>query len=416
MKINKKFPIIFMLSFLIYIFNRFFSPQIVTLAAKETCSFKTGSLFEIHVENSGVDHLQIQREENKTLLIPKEKGLVKAELTLLGAMKLKEIQVNVVDEEKLLAMGSAVGLRLFLEGILVEALTGIEGIDGQKINPLKDLGIKKGDIILEADDELMRKSEDLINKINKTQGKSLSLKIKRNQEEFLVNVLPVRGKDKKLHLGIWVRDTINGIGTLTFCDEKTLAFGALGHGISDEGENHLFPINGGAAFDTEIASIKKGIKGVPGELKGNMLMNYKVVGAISLNTNYGIFGYLDKNYVESEKKFLLPIGYKEYVKEGKASILSNIEKNETEEFEIEIQKIITKPFGAPQGMIVKMTDKRLIDMTGGIVQGMSGSPIIQNKHIIGAVTHVLINDPLRGYGVFIENMFNKENFPSREKM
>jgi stage IV sporulation protein B len=223
--------------------------------------------------------------------------------------------------------------------------------------------------------------------------------------------------DKKYHIGLWVRDSTAGIGTLTFYDPKTSAFGALGHGITDIDTGLLMPVDSGEIIESSILGIKVGKSGVPGELKGVFIEDMRL-GTIENNSEFGIYGKLSDNAANKITGKLYPIGLRSEIKEGPAVILSNIDGKSIAEFEIEIQKVSRQNINGSKGMIIKVTDQKLLEATGGIVQGMSGSPIIQNGKIIGAVTHVLVNDPTKGYGIFIEGMLKNlpdENLQNLEK-
>ena len=215
---------------------------------------------------------------------------------------------------------------------------------------------------------------------------------------------PVKSsEDGKYHIGLWVRDSTAGIGTLTFYDADTGKFGALGHGITDIDTGTLMSVKSGEKLESDILGVKMSRSGVPGELKG-VFSEGRQLGTIESNTEVGIYGKLEKHAMQRMKGKMYPVGVRANIKEGPAVILSNIDGKKTEEYDIVIQKVSRQNLNGSKGMIIKITDERLLSTTGGIVQGMSGSPVIQDGKIVGAVTHVLVNDPTRGYGIFIETM------------
>ena len=223
-------------------------------------------------------------------------------------------------------------------------------------------------------------------------------------------------QDNCYRLGIWVRDKTAGIGTLTFYDDDSKIFGALGHGITDMDTGNLLNVEYGKIMNAKIANIEQGKRGSPGEIRGIFYETENVLGEIVKNSPYGIYGVMTDEFMKFNKAKALPIGFKEEVKEGKAYILTTIDNDKTEKFEIEILKAQPQQFPNQKSMTIKVTDKRLLQ-TGGIVQGMSGSPIIQDGKIIGAITHVFVNDPTKGYGIYIEWMLDqiKPSYQLNEK-
>jgi stage IV sporulation protein B len=212
----------------------------------------------------------------------------------------------------------------------------------------------------------------------------------------------VSQSDGSFKIGAWVKDAASGIGTLTFYDPDSKSFAALGHGICDTETGELLTIGNGQILASSIVSIDKGEKGIPGELNGIFKDDSPILGEIKSNNNCGIFGTSESDLLSTANR--IPVAARDEVKPGSAYILANIEGNKIEKFNIEIIRIMPKAISSQKGMIIRITDEKLISKTGGIVQGMSGSPILQNGRIVGAVTHVFVNDPTRGYGIFIENM------------
>ena len=299
----------------------------------------------------------------------------------------KDIETKVENMEIVLG-GDAVGIKLLATGVLVV------GVDRQ------DIGIEIGDIILEVNGTKIESNDELIKFVNESNGDNLDLKMNRQGKEFNISVTPnYDNLSNAYKLEMWVKDSSAGVGTITFYDKKSGKFGALGHAVTETKENYILPITSGGITKTEIYSVKKGIAKVPGELKGTLTND--TLGDISGNTDKGVYGKVyDTSSINKESIEVLP---KSKIKEGKASIFCTLDDNEIKEYNIEIEKVLLTSSGN-KNMIIKITDEKLLEKTGGIIQGMSGSPIVQDDKLVGAITHVFLNDPTKGYGVFIENM------------
>ncbi len=299
--------------------------------------------------------------------------------------------------------GNCIGVSLCSDGALVVSTADVTSADGSFSSPAEDAGIKPGDLIQKFNKEKINDVEDLENAIQNAKGKSSTVKIKRQTKEMDLLIKPKSsGKDNAFRIGAWVKDAASGIGTMTFYDPKTKTFAALGHGICDPETDNIMSIESGDILDATIVSVDKGEKGVPGELNGIFSDSDSSIGKITHNCELGIFGQLDNSFVTDTTP--LPIANRDEIKTGPAYIRANTEGSKVEQFSIEITKILPKSISSQKNMIIKITDEKLLNKTGGIVQGMSGSPILQNGKIVGAVTHVFVNDPTRGYGIFIENM------------
>ncbi len=339
-----------------------------------------------------------------------KKGCVNLKMRIFGVLPLKTMKINVVPNKKIVACGNTIGVKLRISGILVIGLSDVEDINGNKSIPAKQSGIKPGDLITQVNKVTPKSTDDLIAEIEKSKGEKLKITYKRGNSYNEVEIKPVMSvDDKKYHIGLWVRDSTAGIGTLTFYDPQSMCFGALGHGITDLDTGALMPVDTGEILESNILAIKRGKQGNPGELKGVFIEDRNKLGVIKNNCDFGIYGTLDKEAADRLSSRLYPMASRNQVKEGPATILANVEGNTVKEYSIEIQKVSKQRLNSAKGMVIKITDKKLLDMSGGIVQGMSGSPIIQDGRIVGAVTHVLVNDPTRGYGIFIEKMM--QNVP-----
>ncbi len=303
----------------------------------------------------------------------------------------------------LVPVGKTIGITVDLCGVSVVNTSEFEDTEGNVTSPAQEAGIKSGDIILKINDKPVTSAEELPETSN---GEKLAVLIRRNGEEKKIDVYPKKDlSDGKYRIGVWLKDSTSGIGTLTYYDPETQEFGALGHGIC-ESDTTLTEITDGKILDAEIASVTRGEKGKPGELLGIFADNKNTLGLIFQNSNVGIYGKLNSNAQIPSSLGGIETAMRSEVSEGDATILSNIHGKEVCEYSAKILKINSDE-SAEKGMIIKITDKDLIEKTGGIVQGMSGSPVIQNGKLVGAVTHVFVNDPTRGYGIFIENMLNE---------
>lgn len=330
-----------------------------------------------------------------------ETGKIDLSLNLLDKIPLKEISVNVIPKVNVIPLGNAIGLKLYTEGVLIVGMSEIEGK-----RPYEFSGIKEGDRIISIDNKKIETTEDLIETVNSSKGKEVSIKYVRENSEEVTNITPVQTKQDEYKLGLWVRDAAAGVGTASFYIPSTGMFASLGHGITDIDTGDLITISNGELVSTNIVSIQKGEKGKPGEIKGSIEGSRKI-GEVYKNSSFGIFGKVsNKNSLkvtESEMEIL----NRDEIKKGKAQIICELEDGKKEHYDIEIQRIYTANNKDNKSMLIKITDERLLERTGGIIQGMSGSPIIQNGKFVGAVTHVLVNDPTTGYGVFADMMLKQ---------
>lgn len=390
-------------------------PEKLILLEGEEYIYNFKSLYFVNIKADNREVLKLNNSDIKAqgnyleLISPlsfktQKKGSVKLNFKAFGVIPLKTMQVDIIPSKKLAACGNTIGVKIKMDGILVIGLSEVDKADGSKSAPAKDGGIKTGDVICEVNNKKLTCINDLIDQIDQSNGGSLKVKLKRGNELLNVNINPIEGvNDKKYHIGLWVRDSTAGIGTMTFYDPESHGFGALGHGITDADTGTLMSVNSGEVIESNIISVRKGEQGTPGELKGIFMENRPPIGNIFKNAECGIYGQMYDDFHVAKNR-LYPIGLRGQVKVGPATILSNIEGNKIEEFDIVIERVARQSFSGPKGMVLRVTDKRLLNSTGGIVQGMSGSPIIQNGKLVGAVTHVLVNDPTRGYGIFIEWM------------
>lgn len=312
-----------------------------------------------------------------------------------GMAMAKEVEKNL--PETLVPMGQAVGMKLFSDGVIV---VGLSDVAGQ--GPAEDCGLKQGDIITHINSVQVDTIEQVRDVLQDLEGDQMSIRASRGQKQVQFTAQAVETDDGTYKLGAWIRDSMAGIGTMTFYDPESGQFGALGHSINDMDTALLMPLESGSIMPATVEHVRKGVSGSPGELQGSFEVETDL-GELYLNSNQGVFGTMDDDAMVLTHE-PIPVASAEEIQVGPATILSNIDGKHVQEFQIEITKKCNPVGNDTRDMMIKVTDQDLIDATGGIVQGMSGSPIIQNGKIIGAVTHVLVNDPTTGYGIFIEHM------------
>lgn len=329
-----------------------------------------------------------------------ENGSYRIPCSFLGIFPLKQVQVKMVEDKVLSVCGMPVGLYMETQGVLIVDTGEIMGQDGIVRDPAANIA-KAGDYILEVNGRPVTRKKQLISEIQDSRGETMNLLVSRKGEEIPLSLEPVQTDESEYKLGIWVRDNTQGIGTMTYMEQDG-TFGALGHGISDTDTGQLLDVSGGELYQAQILSIMKGAKGTPGELSGYIeYQDSKKLGQIVKNTEEGIFGKISD--LQQWPVMQAEVGYKQEVEVGDAEIVTDLGEG-TKAYKIQITDIYKERADTNKAFEIQVTDSRLLEKTGGIVQGMSGSPVLQNGKIIGAVTHVFVRDPAKGYGIFIENM------------
>jgi len=324
-----------------------------------------------------------------------------ADITILGSIYVKEVQVNLVEQKEVCVSGQPFGIKMFTDGLMIVGSTDIS-VGGERFNPAKTAGLRTGDILQSINGVKLTSNEELGSIVQSSGGKLLQITYIRNGSVSRATVQPlISDADGKYRIGIWVRDSSAGIGTLTYYDENTGIFTGLGHAVCDIDTGALMPLLNGEAVTAEIIGCKRSEAGAPGELKGKFSESGRI-GYLISNSTSGIYGAVRSRNMISGRRMPVAMNYE--IKTGEAVILTTVEGTEPQEYDIQIEKIMAGDSSKSQNMVIRITDSDLLEVTGGIVQGMSGSPIIQNGKLIGAVTHVFVNDPTRGYGIFIENM------------
>lgn len=360
---------------------------------------------EIHVTENGaqevrrlLDHPFLEFEE--TIQVSGE-GSYLLPCWILGFIPFKEIKITPAESTSVYVSGSTVGIYMETKGVLIIDTGEIISREGTSLEPAKNI-VKPGDYIVAFNQQSIKNKQELLKDLSFLDGEPVTLDVIRDGKQIPLSLTPVKDAAGAYKLGIWVRDNTQGIGTLTYVDGNG-NYGALGHGISDVDTGELLHINKGALYQAEILGIQKGETGSPGELSG--LIRYepgRIIGNIEKNSKNGIYGNLSAGIKNTDLK-KLPVAYKQELEIGPASILCCVD-GQAKEYRAEITRIDMNHEDTNKSFVIHVTDERLLELTGGIVQGMSGSPVIQNGKVIGAVTHVFVQDSTSGYGIFIENM------------
>lgn len=387
------------ISVLLLIFSALIFASVIYFNSKlpQSFSIREGEKL-ILAELNGITAGKAQKERG---ISPVQGGEEKScVLKIMGIIPIKTVHLNTADQRRVTPGGTAFGIKLFTKGVIVIDVNAIDTKEGT-VSPAKLCGIEKGDIILSIDGKKVGSNEQAMEIISSSNGRKLEVKYIRGGVEKIAFLRPVMAKsDNRYKGGLWVRDSSAGIGTITYYDKQSGTFAGLGHGICDVDTGEIMPLSNGEVCDVRINSVKKGKVGAPGELKGSFV-SHESHGKLYINNECGIFGVIDK----TPNKFgEIPVMLKQEVQTGEAKIICTIDGNGPKEYDIKIEKVDLNPKSQTKNMMISVTDSELLAKTGGIVQGMSGSPIIQNGKLVGAVTHVFVNDPKRGYGIFAENM------------
>ena len=319
------------------------------------------------------------------------------------AVKGEEIKISDI---QVIPVGEIVGIKLYTSGVLVVGTSAIEGIDGKIYKPFETTEIKEGDSIIAINDNIISNTNELIDAINNCNGEKIEITYRDKEKEKKCEIMPVLNKENQYKIGLWVRDSAAGVGTVTFYSEYTQSFAALGHAITDIDTGDIIQTASGEIDNVNIISIVKGLAQDPGKIQGAIRSN-SVIGNIYKNTQYGIYGII-KNPTNLKIDYLkkMNVATRQEISLGEATILSNVD-GEFKDYKIEIQRTYLNNNYDNKSMLVKVIDEELINKTGGIIQGMSGSPIIQNGKFCGAITHVFVQNPTIGYAVFADQMIRE---------
>ncbi len=373
----KKLKVMLVLPILAFLVAYTAIPEKVTIMQGQRLDFRWGITAVASTENTGSFDCRVK---------------------LFNFIPIKTVNVSVTPSRYVIPSGEAIGVKIHTDGILVVGISDVLSENGKRSEPAKKAGINVGDRIIAVNGDKITNTGGFCKKVNDCGGNA-ELSIVRNDDIMNVRINAVYSSESKSYkVGLWVRDSTAGIGTLTFYDPENSSFAALGHGICDSDTKEIMTVKRGSVNMCNIRRVEKGEDGTPGELIGDF--SGKELGAVLTNCQVGIYGHTehipDKQPVKVASRF--------QVKEGKAEILCDVDGTGPKSYEIEITKVSKSPKITNKSFVLKVTDPILIEKTGGIVQGMSGSPVIQNGKLVGAVTHVFVNDPTRGYGIFIENM------------
>lgn len=401
---NKKFCITITLLtiLLIYITNITTIPENIILFQNEDfkISYVKGIELEGNLKTSEENILKKISTINSEII-----GNIKLKLTALGIFPIKDITVSVIPQTMVIPSGKAVGLKVYSKGVLVIGESEVDGIDGREYEPYIEANIEKGDLILEFGGEKIETTDELVQAVRESKGEKTNIVIERDGEEIKTSIQAIKSiDDNNYKIGLWVRDGTMGIGTTTFYNPTTNEFIALGHGVSDVDTGKMIELEHGTLNKVSLISVLPSKKSRPGEIVGT-LDSFSEYGEILRSDEKGIYG---KIYDFQKENFItaapVPVASRNEVELGKATILCMLDNDKIEEYEIEIQRKYANTESETKSMIIKVIDEDLISKTGGIVQGMSGSPILQNGKLVGALTHVFVNDPTKGYAIFADEL------------
>lgn len=399
MKIKTILTIFFLIIIYMYVVNITQIPDDLIILRNEDLKFKT---------MPGLSIIETMR----TFSLDKETKIdTSIEIQLLGKITLRNVELTTLDDIEVIPVGKIVGLKLYTNGVLVVGMSEIEDESSRLVKPYENTNIQEGDMIIEINGEEIESIQNLKNVVNNTSGNDVEIKLLRDGTTVVVsNIKPVKVSKDEYKLGLWVKDAATGVGTMTYYEPKSNKFALLGHGITDADTNSLIYIDSGELVTSKVVSVKKGASGEPGEIRGTILKQ-KTIGKVNKNTNFGVFGELEDLTtlnIDTSKKY--KIALRNEIKEGSAKILcSTDDSNKVQEYEIEIEKVYTDNDSNNKSMLIRITDDKLIEKTGGIIRGLSGAPIIQNGKFIGAVTNVLVSNPKIGYGIFADLMIKEMN-------
>lgn len=429
LELNRKRISLFLLCFIFFVFSMYIfvddlliPDEMYLLSGKEN-TINYNIPLKVDVTSNENKILQVngdissnyELDLKKPITVQSEKsGIVDLKMKIFGILP-ASMKVKILPDIKLYPGGQLIGVKLETKGVIVVGLQELIAKDDKKYNPGKEAQLTVGDIIYKINNTEVNTAEEVTKVINNLTGDTLKLYIYRHGEKETVKIVPIKCKsDEQYRIGLWVRDNTAGIGTLSFYQPNSMKFGALGHAITDITSNITIPVKEGAIVSSKVLSILPGKSGRPGEIRGVFYNEDHILGNLEHNTDYGVYGTLNEPINNNLYNKPIEIGLQNEVEIGPAQILTTL-NDKVEAFDIYIEKKNIQSKQNGKGLTIRITDKRLLEETGGIIQGMSGSPIIQNGKLVGAVTHVFVNDPSQGYGVFIEWMLEEANITYVEK-
>ena len=374
-----------------YVANITLIPQHIILLQNETYTIK---------KLLGVDTIETISTANNS------GNTTNVEVTLFGA-KVKDVTVDTIENVEVVPIGKIIGMKLYTNGVLIVGMSEVENIENQLINPAKTCDIQEGDTIVKVNDTEIDDIESLKNVVNQSHGENVLLTLVRDGAVLTSNITPVQTEAEEYKLGLWVKDAATGVGTMTYYEKNTGNFAALGHGIVDSDTDKLIDIDSGEIVTSEIISITKAEVNNPGEIRGTII-NQKTIGQVEKNTQFGIYGRLDNlTSLNIDTNEALPVALRDEIKVGEATVLCSLDGKNSKPYNIKIEKINTSNNYDNKSMLIRVTDDELIQHTGGIIRGLSGSPILQNGKFVGAVTNVLVSNPEVGYAIFGDMMIKE---------
>lgn len=403
-KISKVAVLIVLLIIYIYVLAISGIPNNLVVFEGENINIKT--ILGLNIQGLQ-DYTAVSTSSNINGQSINDVGTTKLSVSLFDKFSVKDVNVSVLPKTTVIPVGSIAGVKLYTNGVLVVGMSEVEGIDKTKYKPYENSGIEEGDMIISIEEKEISNTNDLIETVNKSKGEELDIKYVRNGETLECSITPTQTSNSEYKLGLWVRDSAAGVGTVSFYEPTSKMFGALGHGITDIDTGELINIANGEFITTKVVSITKGEAGNPGKIQGT-IDKQQNIGEIAKNTNFGIYGQVNNISalnIDSSKE--MEVALREEIKTGEATILCSLDGEKAKEYKIEIEKIYINNDYDNKSMLIKVTDDELLEKTGGIIQGMSGSPVIQNGKFIGAVTNVLVNEPTKGYAIFGDLMIKQ---------
>lgn len=390
---NLKIMITFLILIILYIYvaNITLIPEHIILLENETYHIK---------KFLGVDTIETVATSNDN------GNTVNVDITLFGA-KVKEVTVDTIENVEVVPIGKIIGMKLYTNGVLIVGMSEVENIHNELINPCKSSDIKEGDTIVKVNDQEIDNIESLKNVVNQSKGADVLLTLVRDGTVLTSNITPVQTEKEEYKLGLWVKDAATGVGTITYYEKNTGNFAALGHGIIDSDTEQLINIDSGEIVTSDVIAITKAEVGSPGEIRGTII-NQKTIGEVQKNTQFGIYGKLNNlASLNIDANSALPVALRDEIKMGDATILCSLNGKNAKEYGIKIEKINKSNHYDNKSMLIRVTDEELIQHTGGIIRGLSGSPVLQNGKFVGAVTNVLVSNPEVGYAIFGDMMIKE---------
>ncbi len=393
----RSIPKILSVSLLIITISILVLSLIISQGLPDVFEVKRGNILSLNSPISVIQ--QSSNSPVKKTLENNNSNLSQADIMLFGIIPIKSVMVEAIDPINVYIGGDAFGIKVYTDGVVVVSMSSVETKNGY-INPAEKCGIKVGDIIMAVDGKTVTTNRELSEIITQCKGKTLKFSIKRNKEAFDVNFTPVLSKnDGNYKAGIWVRDSTAGIGTITYIDPVNNIYGGLGHAVCDVDTGEIMPLLSGEILDAEVYDVSPSSKGSPGEIKGRFTKTS--IGKVLLNCDCGVYGIYCGNISDGKQ---YEIAMPQDIKKGSAKIICEVSGSK-DTYDCVIEKVLLNSSNGLRDMVIRITDPDLLKLSGGIVQGMSGSPIIQDDKLVGAITHVIVDDPAKGYGTFAYDMY-----------